>query len=89
MCFVLGSHFGAIIPTRTEHRESTLTEFPHKFGLPQIEPGDAITEFGLMKLNAELLLFRHVSGVKTGTSSAILSNIEWTECDHLGSDGTN
>lgn len=56
-----------------------MPKFPYKLGLPQIEPGDAITEFGLMKVGDELLLFGHVSGVKTGTFSAILSNIKWPE----------
>jgi len=44
-----------------------------------MRPGDAISEFGVMKLGDELMLFECVSGVKIGEFSAIVSNIKWCE----------
>jgi len=44
-----------------------------------MRPGDAISEFGVMKLGDELMLFGCVSGVKIGEFSAIVSNIKWCE----------
>ncbi len=39
-----------------------------------MEPDDAISEFGEMKLGGELMLFGRVSGVKIGEFSAIISD---------------
>lgn len=42
-------------------------------------PGDAVNEFGVMKLGDQLMLFGRVSGVKFGEVDAIISDIKWQE----------
>ena len=48
-----------------------------------LKPGDAISEFGVMKPGDELMLFGRISGVKIGEVSAVISDIKWCEQPRL------
>lgn len=56
-----------------------MPDFPPQPDFTLMKPGDAINEFGVMKLGDELMLFGRASEVRTGTFSAIISNIKWPE----------
>jgi len=51
-----------------------MPDFRQTPGFIVMESGDAISEFGVMKLSDELMLFGRVSGVKIADFSAIISD---------------